>query len=96
MIDPKCLKDNKFYGYNINGFILPCCWADQPERIKEFSSLMKEKFKINNANSVDEIINSDEWKNFYSTLINNPEQAPNTCKQYCSIYHEHAKIYIEK
>ena len=44
----------------------------------------KKKLHIDNNKSVDDILNSDEWKDFWDLLKNNPQNAPDRCKQMCS------------
>ena len=92
MIDPKCLNGEQCYGFNINGYLLPCCWADHPTRIGQFKILTKDKFKLSNVDSIESIIESEEWQEFFDVLINKPEEAPETCKNYCCDRHEHKKI----
>ena len=86
MIKPKCLNGSQCYGFsNIKGgYILPCCWCDKPRYHKEFENLMQEHLKITNVNSVESIIHSKEWQDFYDTLINRPEEAPSLCHKFCS------------
>ena len=39
------------YGYNSQGYIMPCCWTTQEKGSEEeqFKPLMKDKFHISNA-----------------------------------------------
>jgi|TARA_B100001094_G_scaffold329155_1_gene391265 hypothetical protein len=92
MINPKCLNGEQCYGFNIDGYLLPCCWVDHPTRIGQFKILTKDKFKLSNVDSIESIIESEEWQEFFDVLINKPEEAPETCKHYCSDRHEHRKI----
>jgi len=89
---PKCLNGKQCYGFSITGFLLPCCWIDHPDIIGEYESLTQDKFNLSNVNSIDSIIESDEWQDFFDILINRPEEAPQTCKNYCSDHHDHNKI----
>ena len=94
MLKPKCLNVDTSFGFSNSegGYILPCCWCDQPKRIKQFASLTQEKFKITNVDSIDSIVESDEWQEFFDMLINRPEKAPETCKKYCSDTYEHNRV----
>ena len=92
MMKPKCLNGEQCYGYNIEGYLLPCCWADHPDYIGQFKNLTKDKFKLSNVDSIESIIESDEWQDFWDTLTNRPEEAPEVCKNYCSDTHEHKKV----
>ena len=47
-----------------------------------------EKLKLENNNSVDDILNSDEWKDFMHTLWHNPKKATTLCQKRCGIYNE--------
>ena len=68
-----------------DGYILPCCWADncQKVRTRDFSELTKEHLKIDNVDSIEEIIESNEWIEFFRVLTEEPENAPITCKEKC-------------
>ena len=94
MLKPKCLNGDTSFGFSNSegGYILPCCWCDQPKRIKQFASLTQEKFKITNVDSIDSIVESDEWQEVFDMLINRPEKAPETCKKYCSDTYEHNRV----
>ena len=94
MLKPKCLNGDTCFGFSNSegGYILPCCWCDQPKRIKQFAILTQEKFKITNVDSIDSIVESDEWQEFFNMLINRPEEAPETCKKYCSDTYEHNRV----
>jgi hypothetical protein len=80
MIDPKCLKDGHFFGHSNEGFILPCCWADY-KKYELIPQLVQDKFNLSNVNSVDEILNSEEWIFFLKNIKDNPLSI---CKKYCS------------
>ena len=71
MLKPRCLIGKQMFGFTNSegGYILPCCWCDQSERIKEFASLTQEKFKITNVTSIESILESDEWQDFFDILI---------------------------
>lgn len=92
MIDPKCLNGKNCFGFSAKGYLLPCCWADHPDTIGQFKNLTKEKFKLSNVDSIESIIESEEWQDFWYTLTNRPEEALEVCKNYCSVNHEHQKI----
>ncbi len=52
--------------------------------LNDTENLMQEHLKITNVNSVESIIHSKEWQDFYDTLINRPEEAPSLCHKFCS------------
>jgi len=97
-IKPKCMIkpaskndnnyiDHQYLGHSAKGFILPCCWCDipNPKSDDEINKLFKEKLHIDNNDSIEEIVLSDEWISFLSTLIDNPSKASKVCKKYCSV-----------
>ena len=94
MIEPKCLNGKNCFGFSAMGYLLPCCWADSPNKMKHFSELVQEKFHLSNVDSIDEIVNSKEWQDFYHGLIHNPEEAPQVCKDFCAKNYDN-KIYEE-
>jgi hypothetical protein len=92
MIDPKCLNGDKDYGWSSEGFLLPCCWQDVREKYKEeIKYLMKDNLHISNVNSIEEIINSEEWKFFYSSVDNNT-----CCNFYCGTNSKVHKVCEKK
>tara|TARA_B100001057_G_C22024346_1_gene634797 strand:+ start:70 stop:438 length:369 start_codon:yes stop_codon:yes gene_type:complete len=85
-LQPMCVGENsREYGFNSQGYIMPCCWTVQEKGYEEdqFKDLMKDKFHISNINKIEDVVNSDEWKNFADTLINKPQNAPNICWFFC-------------
>ena len=88
-IYPKCLA-YKELTYAATGFILPCCWYDDAlMKIKikslpedsQLKTLNQEHLKVENNNTIEDVVYSKEWKHFYSELETN---TPKLCKQRCS------------
>lgn len=80
---PKCLSANKEYAYSATRYILPCCYADNKD-FSGFESLMKEHLLVDNVKDIEKnIISSEEWKMFFTMLVDSPDNAPITCKYYC-------------
>ena len=86
---PKCL-DKKEFTYSATGFIFPCCWYDDALmkiKIKSLSedpllkALNQEHLKVENNNTIEDVVYSKEWINFFEELKTNP---PNLCKKRCS------------
>lgn len=75
----------KAYGYNSQGYIMPCCWTVQEKGYEEeqFKPLMKDKFHISNVDKIEDVVQSEEWKEFADILINKPKNAPNVCWYFC-------------
>ena len=73
----------RFLAYVNSDYVLPCCWVDGNEHADQIPTLLKEKLKLSNNESIEDIITSDEWVDFFSTLINEPNRAPDVCYRYC-------------
>ena len=69
---------SKEFGMSNDGYLLPCCWADgeswkRPEnghghKCDYVHALHDEELKIENNESIEEILLSDQWINFYQAL----------------------------
>ena len=83
MKKPQCLlKENATdVGHSPLGFLTPCCYTcvNSPEKHKGISQLYAEHLKIDNVDSVEEIIFSDEWIEFFDMIKNRPEGWPDIC-----------------
>ena len=90
-IRPKCLafnaKDNKGAAYTSDGYMLPCCWLDDPpvHRYICEAGLKDEELAVANNSCLDDIFVSDQWENFFQTILNDPAGAPYMCKKKCGI-----------
>lgn len=83
-LHPKCIDNNKPPALSATGYMLPCCWCDTAD-FRGFESLMKDHLHLDNVNDVrNEIILSEEWDNFFYTLIENPKAAPSVCRRKCA------------
>lgn len=87
MKKPQCLlKENATdVGHSPLGFLTPCCYTciNSPEKHKGISQLYAENLKIDNVESVEEIIFSEEWLEFFNMLENRPEDWPDICIKIC-------------
>mgnify|MGYP003311752208 FL=1 len=79
-IYPRCL-DGKAVGYSASGHMLPCCWCDD-YKDPGFNSLLTEELKIVNNNTVEDIFNSEPWKEFDKKLRSG-KYLPKTCYKFC-------------
>ena len=83
MKKPQCLsKENATdVGHSPLGFLTPCCYTcvNSPEKHKGISQLYAEHLKIDNVDSVEEIIFSEEWLEFFDMLENRTEDCPDIC-----------------
>jgi hypothetical protein len=85
-LKPKCLLTNRDLSYSVTGHILPCCWVNTSFNDTHIKPLFKDNLHIENNNSVEEILDKDEWKKFIDVLENNSdENLPKVCKKYCSV-----------
>jgi len=85
MVDPSCLKEGHRYGHTNEGFILPCCWI-WSARFDLVPELMQDKFNLSNVNSIEEIVTSEEWQNFFKNIKDNYQHSPwELCKRYCPV-----------
>ena len=48
-----------------------------------FAALFSEELKVENADSIDEIIYSEPWVAFGKALLNEPHKCPAECHQFC-------------
>ena len=89
-IKPKCMDkkvdQSKDYGHSAKGFLVPCCWCD---RIIEeddilLHNLYKDHLHLDNVDTIDEIIFSDEWQEFLEAM-KDYKTAPKVCQQYCGV-----------
>ena len=84
-LKPKCLLSDRDLSYSSTGHILPCCWANVAMDEKQMGPLFSDKLHIDNNNTVDEIVTSDEWKDFFFKLKTySLDQLPDTCVENCS------------
>ena len=87
MLKPKCHKW-KGTAYVSTGHLLPCCWCDHlnPKVKQQFIDLgfFYEDLKLENNDTIEDILMSDVWINFHKMLLEKPEDAPYPCKKNCS------------
>lgn len=101
-IDPKCLKhiprENKGAAYTSDGYMLPCCWLDDPpvHRYIVEAGLKDEELAVANNDKLEDIFTSDQWENFFQTLIHNPEKSSYMCKKKCGVGISSDLIKIEE
>ena len=90
-IKPKCLafgaRDNKGAAYTSDGYMLPCCWLDDPPVYRHVveAGLKDPKLALENNNSLEDIFTSDTWEKFFQMLLNKPECASYMCKKKCGV-----------
>jgi len=90
-LDPMCLKGTIAAAVTNRGELIPCCRCDDPHTIKdsEFAKLLSVS-KISDYDSIEEIAQTKEWKDFENNLRNNI--APPACWWTC-IKNKEEKYY---
>lgn len=94
-IIPKCVPFNK-HGFAkktkncpafiASGHLLPCCWMDKMDaKDRNDNNLWDEELKISNVNSIDEILYSKQWKEFYKKIFENSDDVSIICWKHCGI-----------
>jgi len=83
---PKCIHKNRQMAFTSTGFLVPCCWIDSPVGRNDpvLSKFYESKWHIDNNDSIEDILNGDLYKEWWHMLKNNPSNAPNYCKYYCT------------
>ena len=86
-IQPKCWPNSKIPmgpAMTSFGWIAPCCWLLSSHDINNnVHDLFNENLKITNVNSLDDIFESKQWKEFHRMLEEEPENMCQTCKVMC-------------
>ena len=87
---PLCIVGNKDtvrrgIAYTSQGYIVPCCWLDTQLADEDLTNLgmYDEELKLANNDSVEQIINSNQWRNFIRIISEDQEKAPVKCKLWC-------------
>jgi hypothetical protein len=87
MKQPKCMEEGCSLGHHPAGYILPCCYVRVNDGTNPVhgavTTLYKEELKISNVNSIEEIIKSNEWDNFFDIINNRPDEWPKICLKVC-------------
>ena len=89
MLKPKCAK-GKSFALNAQGYLLPCCWTDPLRKLKPnydgnmdgMDDLFKEELKVENVYTIEDIILSTEWLDFFNKL-NEGTNVPKIGTKYC-------------
>ena len=83
---PRCIYEDQEITLSSEGFFTPCCWLDDElYRVQPYvTDFFNENLNIENNSNIQDIFDSDEWKNFWDILLNSPEEAPPVCYEYCA------------
>lgn len=83
--NPECLQENwREFGHTAQGWLLPCCWMERGQTPIDsiHETLFEEDIKLSNVNSINDILNSNQWQNFYKSL-QSYETACTRCQSKC-------------
>lgn len=83
-INPKCLLTKRSLSLSNTGHLMPCCWLNTKYTQKGIVQLFKSEHHLDNNSNINDIINSNDWKNFFKVLKEDPKNAPFTCKSFCN------------
>jgi len=101
-IRAKCLafdsRDKKGAAYTSDGYMLPCCWLDDPpvHRYVMESGLKDPKLALENNDNLEQIFGSDAWENFFQKLVNDPDNCSYMCKKKCGVNISSEKLKKEE
>lgn len=74
--------NNAMFGHSCQGYLLPCCWCDNIIfQDKYVSALYDPEIKIENKDTIDEIIESPQWRYFVDAIQS--EDPPKVCQHFC-------------
>tara|TARA_B100000524_G_C23572111_1_gene342234 strand:+ start:46 stop:420 length:375 start_codon:yes stop_codon:yes gene_type:complete len=108
-LKPKCLPDpdNKDFqpmplAIDNRGHLIPCCWCDHPKTTKaELYKPLYKVSKLEDYNSIDEILDTKEWKEFEDDLVqardvgDNLNRINQTCLFHCKARDKEDNIKVE-
>lgn len=98
VFEPKCMTGRKVFAHSPAGWILPCSWVspnlnNPKEEITE--NLFSDNLKIENVDSIEDILFSDEWLSFFDIIKKGDiEELPSPCKKYC-VNNDNHKVKIQ-
>jgi hypothetical protein len=81
---PKCLSHEAPIAYSAEGYLIPCCWSDRTCGNAGYEKFYQPSLHIDNNESIEDILMSDTWLEFYDMLEHQPNEAPKHCHKKCS------------
>jgi|TARA_Y100001951_G_C11243723_1_gene242102 hypothetical protein len=85
---PKCLNLEAPIAYSAEGYLIPCCWCDRTGgtslKKREYQPFYEASLHIDNNESIEDILMSDTWLEFYNMLKHQPNEAPQHCHRKCT------------
>jgi len=83
-IYPKCLH-KKELSLCYTGHVLPCCWINDQIDVPEWKEFFSDDMRLDNFETLEEIFETDTWKNLINILKHDTPNAPTKCKKMCSV-----------
>lgn len=82
---PKCFLSDRQPAFTATGYLVPCCWVDNPWAWKDpkIAEFYDPKWHIDKQDSVMEIMHGEVFNKWWDMLEKRPEDAPQICKKYC-------------
>ena len=94
----QCMNGKQQMAMSNRGHLLPCCWCDQEWTLNTplFQKMLKVS-KVSEAENVDEIVLSDEWRDFEKIMkegeAGDHSRVPRNCLYHCLVREDdHIKI----
>jgi len=83
---PKCVyAEKRDLAYSVTGHITPCCWTNASWDQPYLKEIFAEENHIDNFHRIEDVFQTNAWKDFFEMLKNHPDDAPSICKLKCSI-----------
>jgi len=82
---PRCITGDRCVAYVNTGHLSPCCWIDgyDIQTSEDYRQFFTEEMKVKNNDSIQKILDTKVWVDFYQMLRDRPLEAPKVCWQYC-------------
>ena len=80
---PKCVdvpESGTFY--NNKGFLFPCCFVGDLSQKPDWEEFWDESLNVSNNESIEDIITSDTWVDFFHDIVNGIHKKK-ACSKYC-------------
>ena len=65
------------------------------KKCKLYANMFKEELKLSNVESVEEIVLSTEWHEFFEALLHDTERVPERCHSYCGVNPRPTKLRVK-
>jgi hypothetical protein len=94
---PRCIYEDQEITLSSEGYFTPCCWLDDELYRNQpyVNTFFKPHLNIELHDNIQDIFDSQEWKDFWDLLLNRPEDAPPVCYEYCATYKGNKEVLEE-